>query len=65
MKIITINLPEKYLEAIHVLVDRRIYPSRSEVIRRALSQFLTKELKFKHDIDFESFEIIIRSGLRL
>ncbi|MHA2288597.1 MAG: ribbon-helix-helix domain-containing protein, partial [Promethearchaeota archaeon] len=39
MKIITINLPEKYLEAIQTLNDLGIYPSRSEAIRTALSEF--------------------------
>ncbi|MHA2474883.1 MAG: ribbon-helix-helix domain-containing protein [Promethearchaeota archaeon] len=33
MKIITINLPEKYLQAIQILNDMNIYPSRSEAIR--------------------------------
>ena len=43
MKIITINLPEKYLEAIQTLNDLGIYPSRSEAIRTALSEFLDEE----------------------
>jgi Arc/MetJ-type ribon-helix-helix transcriptional regulator len=61
MKIITINLPEKYLQAIQILNDMGIYPSRSEAIRIALRDFLSKELKMYNDLEDESFKILIRS----
>ena len=61
MKIITINLPEKYLQAIQVLNDMGIYASRSEAIRIALGDFLSKELKMYNDLEEESFKILIRS----
>ena len=61
MKIITINLPEKYLAAIQVLRDLGQYPSRSEAIRIALGDFLAKELKMYNDLEEESFKILIRS----
>ncbi|MFX1374468.1 MAG: ribbon-helix-helix domain-containing protein [Promethearchaeota archaeon] len=61
MKIITINLPEKYLQAIQILNDMGIYPSRSEAIRIALHDFLSKELKMYNDLEDESFKILIRS----
>ncbi|MFX1489360.1 MAG: ribbon-helix-helix domain-containing protein [Promethearchaeota archaeon] len=61
IKIITINLPEKYLQAIQILNDMNIYPSRSEAIRIALHDFLAKELKMYNDLDDESFKILIRS----
>ncbi|KKK43916.1 hypothetical protein LCGC14_0500670 [marine sediment metagenome] len=63
MKIITINLPEKYLDAIQILNDMNLYPSRSEAIRTALNNFLNKELKMYNDLDDESFKILIRSKL--
>lgn len=53
MKIITINLPEKYLAAIQALKDNGNYPSRSEVIRLALADFLENELQYYKD--FENF----------
>ena len=56
MKIITINLPEKYLSAIQTLNDLGIYPSRSEAIRVALRDFLTDELKMDQDLGEESFK---------
>lgn len=61
MKIITINLPEKYLEAIQILQDMNIYPSRSEAIRIALQDFLSNELKMYNDLDDDNFRILIRS----
>ncbi|MDX1797818.1 MAG: ribbon-helix-helix domain-containing protein [Candidatus Lokiarchaeia archaeon] len=61
MKIITINLPEKYLQAIQILNDMGVYPSRSEAIRIALHDFLTNELKMFKDLDDESFRMLIRS----
>lgn len=46
MKIVTVNVPESYIEAIKKLVGRNgLYPSRSELIRCATREFLLKELK--------------------
>ena len=64
MKIITINLPEKYLQAIQILNDNGSYPSRSEAIRMALRDFLDKELKMYQDLDDDSFRMLIRSKKR-
>ncbi|MFX0043838.1 MAG: ribbon-helix-helix domain-containing protein [Candidatus Hodarchaeota archaeon] len=61
MKIITINLPEKYLDAIQTLNDLGIYPSRSEAIRIALHNFLTNELKMYKDLEDDSFKMLMRS----
>jgi len=62
MKIITINLPEKYLEAIQTLNDLGVYPSRSEAIRTALSQFLSDELKMFENLEDETFKMLVRSN---
>ena len=62
MKIITINLPEKYLEAIQTLNDLGIYPSRSEAIRTALSEFLEEELKMFDNLEENTFKMLIRSN---
>lgn len=46
MKIVTVNVPEAYITAIERLVgDDGLYPSRSELIRCAVREFLLKELK--------------------
>jgi Arc/MetJ-type ribon-helix-helix transcriptional regulator len=46
MKIITVNLPVNYLKSIDGLVgEKGLYPSRSELIRVALRDFLIHELE--------------------
>jgi len=45
MKIVTVNVPESYIDAIQKLVGQNgIYPSRSELIRVAVREFLLREL---------------------
>lgn len=62
MKIITINLPESYLNAIQILNDLEIYPSRSEAIRIALRDFLSNELKLFQELEEDNFKLLIRSS---
>jgi len=51
MKIVTCNIPEAYIGAIAKLVGvDGIYPSRSELIRVAVREFLLKELKIVKDM---------------
>lgn len=46
MRICTVNVPESYLEAIEKLTgDGGLYPSRSELIRVAVREFLIREIK--------------------
>lgn len=46
IKIITCNLPEQYIEIIDKLTgSNRLYPSRSELIRVAIHEYLIKELQ--------------------
>lgn len=61
MKIITINLSEKYLAAIQVLTDEGIYPSRSQAIRVALKDFLENELNLYEDLDSDNFREIVKN----
>ena len=60
MKIITINLPEKYLAGIRILNDLGIYASRSETIRVALKKFLSNELEFFEDLEEENFKLLAK-----
>jgi len=67
MKIVTVNVPESYIDAINKLIgENGLYPSRSELIRCAVRDFLLKELKAAnnivrfnnselHDFDEENF----------
>ena len=51
MKIVTVNVPESYIEAIAKLVGNEgIYPSRSELIRVAVREFLLKELNMAENL---------------
>lgn len=46
MKIITVNIPESYVNAIEKLCgDNKIYPSRSELIRVAVREFVIEKLR--------------------
>lgn len=44
MQIVTVNLPNMFVDAIARLVHDHRYPSRSEAIRVALRDFLQREL---------------------
>jgi len=51
IKIVTVNVPESYLASIEKLVgDHGLYPSRSELIRVAVKDFLIKELKMANNM---------------
>ncbi len=64
MKIVTVNIPESFIDAIEKLVgEDGLYPSRSELIRCAVREFLLKELKlannivkYKKDYDMEDLD---------
>jgi len=44
MRLIAVHLPEKIIEDIQRLVDRGLYPNRSETIRIAIRDLLKREL---------------------
>lgn len=44
MKLVTVMLPESYLEGLHELVREKMYPSRSAAIRMAVRDMLRTEL---------------------
>jgi len=63
MKIVTVNVPENYIDAINKLIGRDgLYPSRSELIRCAVREFLIKELKLANnmakynEVEIEDFD---------
>jgi len=65
MKIITIYLPEKYLEAIQTLQDLGLCPSRSAAVRTALGDFLDAELKTFNDLETNAFKKTIECGVKI
>jgi antitoxin ParD1/3/4 len=44
LRLVTIHLPEAFIEGIEELVKSRIYPNRSEAIRIAVRDLLKNEL---------------------
>ncbi len=51
MKIVTVNIPESYIDSIEKLVGGNgLYPSRSELIRVAVRDFLIRELKMANNL---------------
>jgi len=45
MKVVTVHLPEAYIEAIDELVRRKLYPNRAEAIRMAVRDFIRMEAR--------------------
>lgn len=51
MKIVTVNVPESYVDLMSKLVGPdRLYFSRSELIRAAVRAFIKKELKIAENL---------------
>ena len=48
MQLISIHIPERFIEGIEMLVKDGIYSNRSEVIRTALRDFMIKEGVWEH-----------------
>ncbi|ASJ02326.1 transcriptional regulator [Thermococcus profundus] len=47
MRIISVQVPQSFINAMDQLVRRGIYPSRSEIIRTALREFLKREMNIE------------------
>lgn len=45
MKVVTVHLPELYVEALDGLIEKRLYPNRAEAIRTALRDFIKGEVE--------------------
>lgn len=54
MKIVTINIPDQYLDAVEILVGAGFYPSRSEAIRQALKSFIQSNAEL--DSNLQEFD---------
>ena len=44
MKLVTLHIPEQYVEGLERLVANNLYPNRSEAIRIAIRDLLKREL---------------------
>jgi Arc/MetJ-type ribon-helix-helix transcriptional regulator len=45
MRVVTVHLPEAYVEAIDQLVKKGLYPNRAEAIRMAVRDLLRREAR--------------------
>jgi Arc/MetJ-type ribon-helix-helix transcriptional regulator len=52
MKMITLFVPGKYLEAIEGLISSDHFPNRSEAIRTAIRDLIIKEYVLKEKLEF-------------
>lgn len=44
MKLVSMQLPDSWVEELEILVQRGLYPSRSEAIRHAIKDLLDEEM---------------------
>jgi len=44
MILITVHVPKAYIERLNILVEKGLFPSRSEAIRVAIRELIAKEL---------------------
>ena len=58
MRIVTINIPNSYLDAFQSLIDLGLYNSRSQIVRECLKEFLEKESQFIDDLKNDNFQQI-------
>ncbi len=55
MRVVTVKVPEAYVEAIDELVKRGRFTSRSEAIRAAIRELLRRELWIKEMVEDDIF----------
>lgn len=58
MRIVTINIPDSYLTSFESLIKLGLYNSRSQIVREALKDFLTKEQDFTNNLKVDNFKKI-------
>jgi Arc/MetJ-type ribon-helix-helix transcriptional regulator len=54
MKMITLYLPEPYLEALNQLVNEKFYPNRAEAIRVAIRDLISTEVWRRETVEQRS-----------
>lgn len=53
-------MPEQYFDGFQTLIDLKIYSSRSEALRIALEEFLSKEIKILEDLKPKNFDSLMK-----
>ena len=69
MKIITVNCPESFIDAMEEFVgENNLYPSRSELVRVAVREFLINKINLVETIEFidkEEKEEVIQNTVKI
>jgi len=60
MKMLTVFIPEKYLEILDMLVLEERFPNRSEAIRSGIRDLIRNELILKGIIDKEKEKLLFK-----
>ena len=50
MKLVTVHMPESYVEGLKKLIEQGRYPTISEAVRTAVRYFLKRELRARSKI---------------
>lgn len=50
MRVITINVPNAYLDGFESLIKLGLFNSRSQIVREAIKEFIDKENVFMSDL---------------
>ena len=56
MRVVSVKMPDALVEAMDELVRRKVYPSRSAVLRTAVRDLLKKELWREARVEVEVYE---------
>ncbi|RLF12310.1 MAG: CopG family transcriptional regulator [Thermoprotei archaeon] len=57
LRILTVHLPDAYIQGLDELVNQRFYPNRSEAIRVAVRDLLKKELWEQRNKELRSLKV--------
>lgn len=61
MKMITVFVPKKYLDALEVLIGDGHFPNRSEAIRVGIRDLIRSEMILNKELDVEEIDEKIRA----
>ncbi len=51
MRLVTVHMPESYIEGLKELIEQKKYPTISEAVRAAVRYFLKRELYYRYTVN--------------
>jgi len=66
-QIVTINVPNQYIDCLDEMIELGLINSRSEFVREALTDFFENEKNLRNDIEVNFTELItvVRKGMAI